>query len=390
MRRIPLVIATGLLALSLVGCAGQSEETPAPEIDEAFAPLISITGEVVPAKWATLSVQVSGTVAEVLVDQGDEVAAGDPLVKLDPTDARLAMQQAEAALEVAQAQLTILKTAPRPEEVAAAEAHVEAAQAALSQANAQRGQLSAGVTEADIAAVEREVAAAEATRKAAQLSYDKIRGEKKIDDWKKEDAGLRLRAAEQALEAAQKRLSQVQRSAAARIREADAAVQAAVAQLDVAQAELDLLRAEPTAEEIAVAQAAVAQTQVELDATQVTLKRCELRAPFGDTIGAVNVRAGELVAPGDPLITLGDLSTLQVETTDLDEIDVAHVEVGQDVSLTFDALPERVFTGYVTRIDPMAQPGTGGVNYRAIIEMDEIDPAIRWGMTAFVDIEVER
>ena len=390
MRRIPLVIATGLLALSLVACTGQSEETPTPEIDEAFAPLISITGEVAPARWATLSVQISGTVAEVLVEQGDEVAAGDLLVKLDPTDAQLAVQQAEAALEVAQAQLTILKTAPRPEEVAAAEARVEAAQAALSQATAQRGQLAAGATEADIAAVEREVAAAEATRKAAQLSYDEIRGEKKIDDWKKEEAALRLRAAEQTLEAVQKQLSQVRRNAAARTREVDAAVQAAAAQLDVAQAELDLLRAEPTAEEIAVAQVAVAQAQVELDATQVTWERCELRAPFGDTAGAVNVRAGELVAPGDPLITLGDISTLRVETTDLDEIDVARVEVGQEASLTFDALPERVFTGHVTRIDPMAQPGTGGVNYRAIIEMDEVDPAIRWGMTAFVDIEVER
>jgi hypothetical protein len=36
----------------------------------------------------------------------------------------------------------------------------------------------------------------------------------------------------------------------------------------------------------------------------------------------------------------------------------------------------------------MAEPGSGGVNYTVIIEMEDLDPAIRWGMTAFVDIEV--
>jgi multidrug resistance efflux pump len=96
-----------------------------------------------------------------------------------------------------------------------------------------------------------------------------------------------------------------------------------------------------------------------------------------------------MVAPGEVLFTLGDLTTLRVETTDLDEIDVARVAVGQQAAVTFDALPERTFVGYVTRISPMAEPGTGGVNYTVTIEVEDIDPAIRWGMTAFVDIEVE-
>jgi HlyD family secretion protein len=78
---------------------------------------------------------------------------------------------------------------------------------------------------------------------------------------------------------------------------------------------------------------------------------------------------------------------LWVETTDLDEIDVARVDVGQEVDVTFDALPDRVFTGRVKRISPMAESDGGGVNYTAIVELQELDPAIRWGMTAFVDIE---
>jgi HlyD family secretion protein len=389
MRRVTLIIAAGLLALSLAGCAGQREDTATPEVESEFMPVIPVTGEVVPAEWTTLSVQTGGTVMEVLVEPGDEVSAGDMLVRLDTTDAQLAVQQAEAALETGRAQLALLRAGPLPDEVAAAEARVEAARAALSQAAAQRNQLTAGATEAEIASAEAEVAAAEAARKEAQLRYDQVRGEG-VEDWIKTEAAVRLRAAEQALEAAQMRLAQVQENAGARTREVNAAVWAAAAQRDAAQAQLDLLQAEATTEEIAVAQAGVAQAQVELDAAQVTLERCELRAPFTGTVGTVDVRVGELVAPGNPLVTLGDLATLRVETTDLDEVDVARVEVGQQATVTFDALPERVFTGRVVRISPMAEPGAGGVHYTTVVVLDETDPAIRWGMTAFVDIEVEK
>jgi multidrug efflux pump subunit AcrA (membrane-fusion protein) len=87
---------------------------------------------------------------------------------------------------------------------------------------------------------------------------------------------------------------------------------------------------------------------------------------------------------------VGDLSALQVETTDLDEVDVARVQIGQQVGLTFDALPDRVLAGHIVRIAPMATPGQGATTYTAIVALDETDPALRWGMTAFVDIEVER
>jgi HlyD family secretion protein len=388
MRRTLLTIATGLLTLSLAGCGGSTEETATPEAASEVASLISVTGEVVPAAWANVSVQTGGTVVAVLVEEGDEVAAGDLLIRLDPTDAILAVQQAEAAVETAQAQLALLKAGPLPEEIAAAEARVEAAEAALSQAAAERNQLTAGVTEADIAAAEAEVADAEAVHRAALIHYDKVRAED-ADDWVVDEAALRLRAAEQAVEAAQIQLAQVQGSAGARVREANAAVAAAEAQRNVAQARLELLRAEAIAEEIAVAQADVTLAQAALDAALVALERTELHAPFDGTVGTVDVRVGELVAPGDPLLTLGDLSTLRVETTDLDEKDVTKVTVGQQVTVTFDALAGRFFAGRVTRISPMADPSVGGVNYTVVVELDEIAPAVRWGMTAFVDIEAE-
>jgi multidrug resistance efflux pump len=389
MKRVSCIIVVSLLTLGLVGCGGGNKETATPEAEVESTPMVSVTGEVMPAKWSNLSIQTAGTVIEVLVEPGDEVAEGDLLVRLDPVEAQLAVQQAEAALANAQAQVALLEARPRPKDVASAEQQVEVAEATLSQAVAQRDQLRAGTLNAEIAAAQAEVAGAEAAHKDAQLRYDDVQ-DQDVYEWKKEKAGLEWRAAEQALEAAQVRLAQLQRSIGARTEEADAVVEAAAAQKDVSLAQLTLIQAGATAEEIAVAYADVAQAQVDLDAARVALERCELHAPFDGTVGAVNVRTGELVALGDSLVTLGDLTSLQVETTDLDEIDVAHVDVGSLAAVTFDSLPERTFTGRATRISPMADPGAGGVNYTVIIEMEELGPTIRWGMTAFVDIEVEQ
>jgi HlyD family secretion protein len=167
------------------------------------------------------------------------------------------------------------------------------------------------------------------------------------------------------------------------------AVERVQEQQAVAQAQLAQVRAGASAEEIAAVEAALQQAEAALQRAEVALERTAVRAPLGGTVGMVQLRENELVAPGQPLVTIGDLDTLWVETTDLDEIDVARVDVGQAVDVTFDALPDRVFRGRVKRISPVAESDGGGVNYTAIVELEELDPQIRWGMTAFVDIEVE-
>jgi multidrug resistance efflux pump len=389
---------TGLLTLAVffAGCGSGTEVVPTVDWSADYVPVVSVTGEVVPAVWAEVSAQAGGTVLEVLVEPGDAVAADDLLVRLDPADAQLAVRQAQAALAVAQADLALLKADPRDEEIAAAQADVDASEAALAQAIVRRDQLNAGQVSVEIAEAEAAVTTAQADELVARETHNKTM---KCVEWGgrticpglgpyEERARYGLQAATEALEAAQAQLVALQAGAAERIAAADAAVEAAMAQREAAQAQLDLLRAGATDGQIAVQQAVVAQAQAALDEAQVALERTEVRAPFAGTVGAVDTRVGELAVPGQPLVTLGDLATLRVETTDLDEIDVARVDVGQKVDVTFDALPEEVFVGHVTRISPMAASGSGGVNYTVVIAVDDLDPAVRWGMTAFVDIEV--
>ena len=107
-----------------------------------------------------------------------------------------------------------------------------------------------------------------------------------------------------------------------------------------------------------------------------------------DTV-AGTVNPNEWVAPGSPVLLIGDLDHLQVQTTDLSEIDVAQISLGDMAVVTFDALPELVLDGTVVSIAPKADEGAG-VNFPVVIELDEIPPALRWGMTAFIDIELDR
>jgi len=362
--------AVGLLVLTLLmaGCARGAEETPTPEVEMGYTPVISVTGEVVPAVWATVSAQTGGTVVEVLVEPGDEVNEGDVLVRIDPTDARLAVRQAEAALAAARARLDELEAGARPEEVEAAKAEVALAQAAL--------QRLLNPDPVQVAVAQAELAQAEAALRIAQAAYDRVK-------W---DPGAGARPEALQLEQATGAYNVAKARLEALLNPPSADVAAARAQLQQAQARLALVEAGARPETIAAAAAEVARAEASLEQAQVALARCEIRAPFAGTVGWVHVRAGELVALGQPVITLGDLATLRVETTDLDEVDVARVTVGQEAVVTFDALPERMFTGRVTRIDPMAEPGAAGVRYTVIVELDEVDPAIRWGMTAFVDI----
>jgi multidrug resistance efflux pump len=140
-------------------------------------------------------------------------------------------------------------------------------------------------------------------------------------------------------------------------------------------------------DDISVAEARLTNAQAQLDAAEAALSDLELRAPFEGNVSEILIHPGEWVNVGQPILLLADINNLQVETTDLSEIDLAQLRIGDSVIVTFDALPDVVVKGIVTRIASKAAEGAG-VNYPVTIELNEIPDQLRWGMTAFVDIEV--
>ncbi|MDF1512899.1 MAG: HlyD family efflux transporter periplasmic adaptor subunit [Anaerolineae bacterium] len=405
-------IYVGLVLLFIVmlsGCdmlpsrpgEGTQEEGPAPELD--ILPMISVTGKVVPEVWGMVGSQTGGMVRDVMVEAGDVINAGDVLLRFDDTDAHLAVQQAEAAVAAAEAQVVQLRAKPREVDIAVVEAQIAAANTVISQTQTQYNQLWSGSHEANVAAAEAQIAALLAEQLVARQQHDDTMKCQEItlpDGSSKEvcpalgtyeeRARFALNAVNQSLIAAEAQLDALQKGFWGQVNNAKAGIAVAESQRDVAAAQLNVLLAGTPSEAVAVAEAAVAQALVGLDAARVALSRSVVTAPFAGTVGQVSVRQGEFVAPGQPLLTVGDLATLRVETTDLNEVDVGRIREGQQVVLTYDAFPEEVFSGKITRIAPMAQPGGGGVNYTVIIEMEGMPEGVRWGMTAFVDIQVEQ
>ena len=118
----------------------------------------------------------------------------------------------------------------------------------------------------------------------------------------------------------------------------------------------------------------------------MALADTELRAPFAGTIAELNINVGEQVSPGAAVATLADLGAWQIETSDLKELDIARVQPGTRVQLTFDALPDLALDGTVTLIRPRGGDNRGDVVYTAVIEPLENDPRLLWNMTAVVTV----
>jgi len=385
MRMAVSALVIGIV-LSVVGCTGSPQVPPPLPGRTPAVPLVVVTGDIVPAVWTTLGALTSGTVEAVLVQPGDLVSAGDLLLRFDPTDANLAVQRAQVGLETAQAQLALLQAGARPEDIAAARSTVSATLVSIADL---RVSLPAATEQARLAWVQ----AANALRD-AQASYENIYWENRaleenLGGTPLPDANVDAEArAQRAVENAQAAMDQARLDYEQAQQHEKTALNTAWYELQAARDNVAVVSATVRPEEARLAQAAIAQADVALQSAQVALERCQVRATFGGPVGAVLVRAGENVSPGQALVTLGDLTTLRVETTDLTEIDVVRVAVGQKATITLDALPEQVLTGHVTRVLPMPTTSAGGVHYTAIIALDQLDPAIRWGMTAFVSIEV--
>ena len=133
-----------------------------------------------------------------------------------------------------------------------------------------------------------------------------------------------------------------------------------------------------------MAEARVKSAQAAVESALAQLRLSQVIAPFAGQVGAVNVHVGETLDPGAYAILLGDTSQLRVETTDLRETDVVRVAVGQPVEVTFDALPNRIFQGAVTHVAPVSSAEKGSTNYTVHVTVADLDPSLRWGMTAFV------
>lgn len=367
-----MVLVGGLLA----GCGQQgASPTAVEEVAINTTPVVSATGVVLPLKRSTLSVTYPGVVAEVLVERGDVVEEGQVLLRLKGKE-ELEAQVAQARAEVLSAEQALNDLYENHDlALAAALQAYYLANNAVKEAQYQLDNFTVPVNQKDLTAVEA-VKVMKERLDAATAAFQPYRNESEQNETRR-DLKKKLDEAQADYNAAVRRLTY------------EFALQEALAKLAKAERDYQTLAKGPDPDLVALAEARLATAKAALAAAEKKLADLEIKALYAGTISEVYVREGEWVAPGQPILILADLEHLRIETTDLNEIDVARVKVGDAVVVTFDALPDVVVNGTVVLISPKASEGSG-VNYTVVIEMTETPPALRWGMTAFVDIQVEK
>jgi HlyD family secretion protein len=382
-----------LLVLVLAGCSAAAQPTAAPQpaVQEELPPVrasssVIAEGRVIPAQDASLSFQTGGVVGEVLVKEGDLVQAGQPLIRLvGDEQIQAAVSTAELELLSAQQALddlyTNLDVARAQAQLAIAEARKELdkAEKRLDSRDYRRGDQE----QVDIAR-SNYIIAEDGVSEAEEL-YDRV-DDRDEDDPVRAEAFSQLAAARQRRDTALANLNYL----LAKPNELDVAqidANLAVAQSNLADAQrrYDRLQNGPDAQQLALAEGRLSNAKVNLDAARARLDDLELTAPFAGTVSTLEATVGEFVSPGMAVARLADFSTWYVETTDLTELSVARITLGQPAMVQFDALPDVGSIGRVTTIEPFGENRQGDIVYTVVLRLEAPDENLRWNMTSSVE-----
>ena len=154
------------------------------------------------------------------------------------------------------------------------------------------------------------------------------------------------------------------------------------AQLAEAQREWERIKDGPAPEDIAILETQIA-------ATQATISQTEIVAPFDGMVTLVESQAGDQVSPGTLALRIDNTSPLLVDVM-ISEIDINLVEEGQEVSLTFDALPGYEYSGRVQQVALVGMELLGVTEFQVQVELLDADEKVKPGMTSEVNIIINQ
>ena len=376
-----------VLALGLTACANQQE---APAQDDAPAtPLVSADaivaeGHIKPAHAANLSFQARGIVEDVKVEIGDDVNAGDVLARLSNASQAEA-QLAAANLELLNAQQSMDAL------VRTGDANLAQVWAAYMNAQEIRAEAEREWEDLNVDNIEDRIEDSESEM--LDLKEDLDDAQDEFDKYKDLDEdNSKRKTAEDDLEKAQEDYNEAVREVEGLKRERDtvrAALDTALAAEAEAKHQYELSTDGANADQLALAEARLENAQAQVAAAESVLSNYILTAPFDGVIADVAVSVGEQVGPEFRAVSVVDASSWLIETTDVTELEVVDVSVGQAVNFNADALPDIEMSGVVTAISESSYTQSGDVVYTVYIKVGDVDPRVKWGMTVEVTFESE-
>lgn len=143
----------------------------------------------------------------------------------------------------------------------------------------------------------------------------------------------------------------------------------------------------PNKETLGFLSARLENARAQVAAAEDVLGNYQLTAPFDGIVAEVAVKVGEQVTAESRAVSVADTSVWMIETTDITELEVVNVAVGQKVTFTADALSDVTMYGAVTEISQSSFVQGGDVIYTVRIQANDVDPRLKWGMTVQVMFE---
>jgi HlyD family secretion protein len=304
------------------------------------------------ATQANLAFQVSGRVSKVFFDEGQAVEKNQRLAVLEQEEFNARRDQAQSDLKRSREnlkQLEILLEINRkvlPAEVERVEASVQALQSQLAELEA--GYRVQEVDQARYAYEQAQFALEEAHKD--KIRFDRLFERKIIAENDKETTDLKYETALKEYERAKKGYELLKEgyrkesiaTARSKLAEGRAALK---------QANDNLKKIEVAEQEVEAGKAQVLSAKAALELAKLQLNYSELRAPFNGILVSRNVEPGEVVSPGQEVISLADLSKVDLKVF-VAETEIGKVRPGQNVDVKIDSFPSKTYTGHVSFISP--------------------------------------
>lgn len=373
----------------LSACEANPSSTNEVELNTAFqdfSTVVSASGIVTPQQWAILSLPAGGTIKNLMVAENEQVVEGQVLLQLGGA-ARLEASIKATYLEVISAQQAYNDLFEYQETSRALiEQSVAILRDTVRDTETRINNLNYSASQEYIDASFASLVLAEDQLDKATDYFEKFEA-KPETNLQRANAVIALNRAQNAYDRALSSYNYAIGSADEfEVGKAEANLALAKTQLADAEWNLEQIADGPDPDTIALVEARLENANAQENAAQAALDDLQLKAPFSGTIGQIIVRQYEWVSPGQPLIVMGDISALQIETTDLNEVDVARITLGSTATVAFDALPDQIIKAVVIQIAIKSSPGAG-VNYTVILQLIDVPKGLLWDMTAFVDIQ---
>jgi len=351
-RAFALAIAA---AVAVSGCSKgpQQKQGPPPlavEVAQAaqrdIATYVTLDGQIAPLQESTLGSPQSGTLAQVLVNEGDRVSSGQLLARLDVSQLQAQLDANAAAVAQSEARL-----------------RSSAVQAPISSQ-----QYTSAVTQAEQALqqAQNRIATDVAALKNAKLVYDsnqQLATQGYVAQTALESSRAAYVAAEQELHNAQQSLPAAQ-----------SALQ--TARTNTQQTKIDQATIEAN-------RAALEQAQANVKLLQTQIAQSSIYAPFDGIVTQRLLDPGSFAGPNQPVVRVSQLDTVYINANVPDE-DLGFVKPGTAATFTSASLPGRTFSGRI--FDVNATPTTGTLSYRARLRQPNPGGVLRGGMLVSVRV----